>query len=996
MSIIKAASISFCLVSLCSLSACQSKEPAASDQDPARYVDPFIGTGGHGHTFPGATLPFGMVQLSPDTRLEGWDGCSGYHYTDTILYGFSHTHLSGTGVPDYCDILMMPTTGPVRLNNGADGRPGYRSVFHKASEKASPGYYSAELKDYPIKAELTATERTGFHRYTFDGADTANLIIDLLHRDELLQGNMWQVSDTGIEGFRISKSWAEEQHVYFAARFSRPILSILDTIIPLPSNPIRPTEEAAQRVKAALRFDVSDGEPLLVKVGISAVSAENARRNLVAETPHWDFDKTRNEAREEWNRQLSKIAIQTADEEVNTIFYTALYHTSVAPNLFTDADKAYRGPDKNIHLADHHTQYTVFSLWDTYRAAHPLYTIIEPERTQDFINSFLRHYEQTGELPVWELAGNETYCMIGYHSASVIADAYLKGIRGFAEKQALEAMVATANKDNFGKPAYRSRGFIPSEQEPESVSKTLEYAYDDWCIAQMAKALEEPDIYETFLRRAQSYKNIFDPTTGFMRARNRHRWVSPFDPAEVNFHFTEANAWQYSFYVPQDVSGWADLLGGREKAVEKLDALFAASSETTGRDQADITGLIGQYAHGNEPSHHMAYLYNFLGQPWKAQERVHEILATQYANAPDGLSGNEDCGQMSAWYVLSALGFYPVTPGSGIYIIGSPAVERASIPVAGGKTFRIEVKNGGRGNPYIQSAKLNGQVHTQGFIRHEDIVAGGILEFEMGSDPNTQWGTGEGNMPQSQIDEHLIVPVPAVSKGRRAFFGQDTIEMNTALAGANIYFSLDGPEPSPQSGHLYEGPIVIDQTATLRAIAHHPDLGASQAIATQFFKIPSERTIRLGTAYAPQYAAGGADALIDFIEGGQDYRTGEWQGYEGVNLEAVVDLGKMAFVDSVAITFLQDENSWIFMPLRVEFLTSSDGKNFKPAGTLESPVTAEQKGTILHSFKTNPGVKARYIQVRGVNRGECPPWHKGAGGKSWIFADEIRVWERGG
>ena len=413
------------------LQACSVEKPASPDQDFAQYVNPFIGTGGHGHTFPGATLPFGMVQLSPDTRLEGWDGCSGYHYTDTILYGFSHTHLSGTGVPDYCDILLMPTTGPVRLNNGADGRPGYRSAFDKSSEEASPGYYAVKLEDYPIRAELTATERSGFHRYTFENIDTANLIVDLLHRDELLQGTMRQAGDTEIEGFRISRSWAQEQRVYFVAQFSKPILDIADTIAAGIALPIQPVEEEGQRIKAAFRFDVSDGAPLLVKVGISAVSAASARRNLDAEIPHWDFDKTKEEAREKWNRQLSKIAIQTQDADVKTIFYTALYHASIAPNLFTDVDKTYRGLDRKVHQAEGHAQYTVFSLWDTYRAAHPLYTITEPARTQDFINSFLNHYEQSGELPVWELAGNETYCMIGYHSASVIADAYLKGIRGF-------------------------------------------------------------------------------------------------------------------------------------------------------------------------------------------------------------------------------------------------------------------------------------------------------------------------------------------------------------------------------------------------------------------------------------------------------------------------------------------------------------------------------------------------------------------------------------
>jgi len=973
------------------LSSCSKAEQAVVVRDPAQYVDPFIGTGGHGHTFPGATLPFGMVQLSPDTRLEGWDGCSGYHYTDTILYGFSHTHLSGTGVPDYCDILLMPTTGPVRLHNGTDGRPGYRSVFDKASEKASPGYYSVQLKDYPIQAELTATERVGFHRYTFDGTDTANLIIDLEHRDEVLQAAMRKVNDTTIEGLRISRSWAQEQHVYFVAQFSKPIAAF-DMLPDTGTVSERyPSGSLAPAGKAGLRFGLPDGKPLLVKVGISAVSLENARRNLEAEAPDWDFDQVKANAREKWNRQLSKIAIETADEEVKTIFYTALYHTAIAPNLFADVDGSYRGPDGGAHRSTRHTQHTVFSLWDTYRAAHPLYTIIEPERTNDFINSFLSHYRQSGELPVWELAGNETYCMIGYHSASVIADAYLKGIRGFDEKLALEAMVATANKDNFGKPSYRNLGFMPSEKEPESVSKTLEYAYDDWCIAQMAKALGEPGLYKEFMQRAQSYKNLIDPSAGFMRAKNRHIWIAPFDPAEVNFHFTEANAWQYSFYVPQDIEGWAALLGSNEQAIAKLDALFAASPQTTGRDQADITGLIGQYAHGNEPSHHIAYLYSFLGQPWKTQERVQEILYSQYADAPDGLSGNEDCGQMSAWYVLSSLGFYPAVPGSGDYIIGSPVVEKASIPLSNGHTFTIVARNGGPGKPFIQSAKLNGRAYTKAFLRHEDILAGGTLEFEMGATPEPDWGTGPGNTPRSAIEEHLIVPVPGIIRGKRAFFGQDTIELACAQAGATIYYTLDGKGPTPQTGTAYAGPVVISDDAVLNAMAHHPALGASKTITAPFYKIPSRRSIRLAAAYAPQYAAGGDNALIDFIEGGQDFRTGEWQGYEGTDLEATISLEQEAFIDSIAIHFLQDENSWIFMPLRVEFFTSTDGVRFTPAGIVESPVAPEEKGTIIHAFRAAPKTRARYLRVKGVNRGTCPPWHKGAGEKSWIFADEILI-----
>jgi predicted alpha-1,2-mannosidase len=561
--------------------ACNNKP--TSDTMPADHVNPFIGTGGHGHTYPGATAPFGMVQLSPDTRLEGWDGCSGYHFSDNHIYGFSHTHLSGTGVSDYGDVLLMPGTGDVHFHNGADGQPGYRSAFQKKNEQAAPGYYAVYLDDPGVQVELTATERVGLHRYIFDRIEQqAHLIIDLKHRDMLLADSLRAVSDTEVEGFRVSTAWAKEQHVYFVARFSRPFSEMKKDSLP----------------KAALLFDLAAGDTLLVKVGISAVDIEGARKNLDAETPGWDFEAVRQQTREQWEQALGKIEIE-ADETTRRIFYTALYHNYVVPNLFTDTDGRYRGLDQQIHQAGDHPQYTVFSIWDTYRATHPLYTLLEAERTNDFIHSFLRHYEQGGELPVWELAGNETYCMIGYNSVSVIADAYLKGIRDYDAEQALEAMVAISTQDKFGKVAYGEWGFVPAELESESVSKTLEYAYDDWCIAQMAGAMGREDIYATYLRRAQSYKNLFDPETHFMRAKNRHRWHKPFDPTEVNFHYTEANAWQYSFYVPQDVEGWKELLGGEGRLNAFLDALFTADSKTTGREQADITGLIGQYAHGN-------------------------------------------------------------------------------------------------------------------------------------------------------------------------------------------------------------------------------------------------------------------------------------------------------------------------------------------------------------------------------------------------------------
>jgi len=659
------------------------------------YVNPFIGTGGHGHTFPGATAPFGMMQLSPDTRLTGWDGCSGYHYTDTIVYGFSHTHLSGTGVSDYGDLLLMPFTRDIHLNNGSDGQAGYAATFKKENEVATPGYYSTHLEEDNILVELSTTLRAGIHQYTFnDKSQEQQLIIDLVHRDQVLDAHIEIISPTEIIGYRKSNAWARQQEFYFTLQFDKPII---ESQLYLNDQAIDNKRATHQHIKATLNFGVSD-QPLKVRVGISAVDIEGAKKNLAQELGHWEAARVKQEAEEMWLAELQKIKIQDnhpteRSEDKMTIFYSALYHTMIAPNIFSDVDGRYRGTDLEIHTAqEDQTQYSVFSLWDTYRATHPLYTIIDQRRTRDFINTFLNQYKEGGTLPMWELAGNYTGCMIGYHAVPVISDALMKGIDDFDTALALEAMIAASNADELGKPYYRTHNLLTTQEEPESVSKTLEYAYDDWTIARMAEKLGRPEISDVYYQRSQNYKNVFDPMTGFMRARANNRWFHPFDPAEVNFNYTEANAWQYSFYFPHDIDGWIDMIGGQEFAEKKLDDLFTVSSTTLGRHQVDITGLIGQYAHGNEPSHHIAYLYNFTGSPYKTQKYTRQIMDDLYFNAPDGLSGNEDCGQMSAWLVMSAMGFYPVTPGSNDYIIGSPWFDKVSINLENGNTIIISYK----------------------------------------------------------------------------------------------------------------------------------------------------------------------------------------------------------------------------------------------------------------------------------------------------------------
>jgi predicted alpha-1,2-mannosidase len=946
-----------------------------SEKLPVDCVNAFIGTGGHGHTFPGATVPFGMVQCSPDTRLDGWDGCSGYHYSDSMVYGFSHTHLSGTGVSDYGDILLMPCTGPVQFSNGFETGvdSGYASRFRKTSEKASPGYYAVHLDDADIDVELTATARAAIHRYRLP-ANGMHVIVDLDHRDMLTGWGLSQNGDHEISGFRISQAWAREQHVYFVTQFSRPIKKV---------DFFRESDTQTEPSKAAVHFDATD--ELLVRVGISSVSIDNARANLLAEIPDFDFDKVHKAARDLWSKQLNKIKVAGGPPEAREIFYTALYHTMVAPNIVSDADGRYRGMDMQVHQADHPV-YTVFSLWDTFRALHPLFTIIEQERTTDFLRTFLLQHIQGGRLPVWELAANETDCMIGYHSVSVAADAFAKGITGFDQKLMLEAMKHTSSLNHFGLESYRGHGYIRASDDHESVSKTLEYAYDDWCIATYAKALGDTATHRIYMERAQHYKNLFDPMSKFFRARMDGAWFGRFDPSEVNFNFTEANAWQYSTFVPQDINGLMALHGGSDSLEAHLDRLFAVSSKTTGREQADITGLIGQYAHGNEPSHHMAYLYNYTGSPRKTQQRVRQIMDELYTNAPDGLSGNEDCGQMSAWYVMSAMGFYQVTPGLPVYAIGSPIFDKVEIALENGKVFTINATNQRGTNSYIQSVQLNGKALDRSYITHKEMMEGGTLQCIMGSLPNSDWGAAESQRPVSAITAPAIAMVPFYESEGPTFTDQTTIGIGSANPEAIYYYSLDGGDYE-----VYEGPIVLTTNTSIDAFAVLPDGTRSKTNSGSWMKIDGNRKIAIGMNYDNQYAAGGNNALIDRLRGSANFLTGRWQGYQDQPFIAVVDMGELQKVQAIGVGFLQDVKSWIWFPEKVKIETSTDAENWKLAGEVVNTIPDNQYGTLIQDYTVKLSSKVRYIRITAPNYGPCPPWHMGAGGKTWLFADEIWV-----
>lgn len=730
--------------------------------DYASFVDPMIGTGGHGHTFPGSVVPHGMIQPSPDTRIDGWDASSGYYYGDSLINGFSHTHLSGTGCADYGDVLIMPTVGRQVIDNQVDTLQNlpYASAFSHNKEVAEPGYYSVELDRYGIKAEMTATKRVALHRFTFPSTDEAGMIVDMdysIQHQNNLDMALEVVSDTELRGWKLTEYWAFDQQIYFYAKFSKPFTTTMvnDTITDTKGRPYA-------RCKALLSFPpMKEGEQLLVKVGVSAVDYDGARNNVEAEMPGFDFNMTRKNARDAWNGYLSKIDVPaTADKNDLTKFYTALYHTAVAPNLFTDADGRYLGMDRKTKQGDvNQPVYTIFSIWDTFRALHPLMSIIDPDLNNDYMRSLLLKAREGGVLPMWELAGNYTGTMIGYHAASLFADAVAKGQNSFDVNEALKASVRAAEYDTAGihcpakvlphlMPAAKyyknTLGYIPSDKDNESVAKALEYAYDDWCISQLATAAGDTATANKYAAFAKGYEKYFDAETGFMRGvMSDGSWREPFSPNASNHRnddYCEGTAWQWTWFVPHDVPGLINLMGGKEKFAAKLDSLFSASSELTGElVSADITGLIGQYAHGNEPSHHIIHLYNYAGQPWKAQELVDRVFEEQYRVDPDGLSGNEDCGQMSAWLVLNAMGFYQVAPGNPVYSIGRPMFETLTVNLNNGKQFTVTAKNFSKANKYIKSATINGRELDEPFFNHSDIVEGGELVLEM-TDAPTNWG----------------------------------------------------------------------------------------------------------------------------------------------------------------------------------------------------------------------------------------------------------------
>ena len=789
------------------------------EKDYTKFVDVFIGTQDDGNTFPGVSVPFGGVQLSPDTRLDP-KAHKAYSYSDTLTYGFSHTHLNGVGEPEYKDVLFMPFRAD-KLPSYPDNKF-FAASFSHENEHGEPGFYSVKFKN-GIDVKLTASERCGFHSYSFPKGKHG-LFIDLTYPDGAEELYIKKVNDHEVEGLRRSHGWAYNQYVYFVAKFSKPIASFLASEEGKPFKEMNSVK--SKKLSAVVVFEEKGDEKLLIKVGISAVSVDGARKNLEKEISGWDFGKVRKKAHEKWNNVLSKIDVEGGTKDEKAIFYTAIYHAYLSPDIYQDVDGKYRGIDGKVHTADGFTNYTVFSIWDTYRALHPLFTITDRKLTNEFIRSLLAKYDDGGRLPMWPLAGNYTDDMLGYHVVSIIADAYIKGIRDYDAEKAFKAMKEIANMDRLGLKYYKQLGYIPYDRQGESVSKTLEYCYDDWCIAQMAKSMDKSGDYDYFHHRAHFYENVFDPSTNLFRGRSIDRkWLTPFNPLK-NSAYSEGNAYQY-IYVPHDIDGLARLMGGEKVFSAMMETIFTKRSRKH-------DGSIGQYWHGNEPSHHLAYLFAYAGEAWKTQHYVNRIMHELYSTDPDGIAGNDDCGQISAWYILSSLGIYPVAPGQDIYVIGTPLFNKAEVKLENGKKFTVVAKNRTKENYYIQSATLNGKPYTKSYIRYSDIMAGGELVFEMGPEPNKQWAAKEEDRPYSENGRE-VVRLPFVKSGKQLFKNSARVELGCDTPGAEIYFTVDGTVPGKNS-KKYISPIKIDKTTYLKIIAYKDGLEQSLPVTYRFEK----------------------------------------------------------------------------------------------------------------------------------------------------------------
>lgn len=940
-------------------------------------VKTLIGTDAHGHTYPGATSPFGMIQLSPDTRQDSWDGCSGYHYSDKVIYGFSHTHLSGTGCLDYGDILFIPTIKDWNEND-------FSMTFEHKNEFATAGIYKVKnLNKQGIDAYLTTTERVGFHKYVFPAsAKSTSIIIDLLWRDELLDYDYKILNDSTVVGYRCSKSWNENQKIFFATIFS---------------SKISEHKFDKQTKRLFLEFESveeNNKKTIEARTSISSVNEEGALKNLASEESI-RFDKALTKNTALWEKELGKIEIFGGTQKQRDIFYTSLYHCMIAPNLYSDVDNRYRGMDDKIQNAKDYNRYTVFSLWDTYRTLHPLLSIIDQKRSMDFAKTFIDMQLQNGELPMWELASAETHCMIGMHGISVLAELYQKGIYAYP-KLTLESMINNANpelreinKQNYtnkkhnllGLDYFTKNGYISSEFEHEGVSKTVEYAYNMYCVAQVAKSQGRMDLYDEYIKKSQYYRNLINPATGFIHPKENGRFLPNFDLRQIDQNYTEGNGWHYTFYAPHDIPALINLMGGELEFCKKLDKLFSKSATPNGRNQADVTGLIGGYAHGNEPSQHSAYLYTYAGQPHKTQKYVRQILTTLYDDTPAGICGNDDAGQMSAWYVMSSMGIYPVSPVDKDYIITTPLFEKSVIHLENGKTFTIIALEADK-KKYISEIYLNGKEINDYRISHEDIMKGGELRMVLSNVPVIENEVSEARKLNSKTD---IVITPYLSYEGTATF------TDSLIVEAFAFYPEDTIELAFESGKTLsfvgKGRFVLNESESLSMYSKNGK--TSQKVEARFYKIPKGRKVKVLSKYNNQYTAGGDKGLIDQKRGGDNWKLGLWQGYWGEDFVAVLEVNKDGIPSRLGANFIQDQKSWIFLPSEVEYYVSDDGKNYKLLEVVKNDMPERSEEILQKTFYTSKPIEHRFIKVIAKNIKKNPSWHLSAGEKAWLFTDEI-------
>ncbi|MEP7195028.1 MAG: GH92 family glycosyl hydrolase [Saprospiraceae bacterium] len=933
-----------------------------------QFVNPMIGTGGHGHTFPGPTLPFGMVQLSPDTRIEGWDACSGYHYSDSSILGFSHTHLSGTGIADYCDVLIMPGTQVISSQMDLE-KITTASRFNKSSENAKAGYYEVYLQDPRIKVRLTTSLRTGIHEYTFESKNNNWVMIDLAHRDKIIHAQFSETKKIQITGQRLSSSWAREQHIYFSILFSEEIKEFF---------------YSKDSLKLFCMFDKIKENKLLVQCSISSVDELGAKNNLQKEYVN-NFNKAVKSSDIQWNKMLSRIEVKdnkVSNPNQKIIFYTALYHALIHPSLFQDVDGRYRGMDHIIHMGDVlHPRYTVFSLWDTYRAAHPLYQLVYPEYNLDFARTFMGQYRECGRLAVWELSGNETYCMIGNHSIPVLVNAFLnQGNNNALDKTEVIHAIESTFKKGYPNIQDFTNGFISMEDGAESVSKTLENSLDYGAYRMLKESNQKEEKF---------YQNLYNPTTGFFQAKQNQRFSKDFDPTEVNFNYTEANAWQYLFGAHHDIEGIIECFnrsagiqksGVRRNKIfnvkileEKLDSLFGTSSNMSGRVQSDITGLIGQYAHGNEPSHHVSYLYNYCNRNDKTQNRVKEIIEKFYTNKPNGLCGNEDCGQMSAWYVFSCLGFYPVNPISSYYQPGLPQFESIEIKIPEKKKIEINASNPGH-------KKWVSQLLINGIDQHNEfkISAGDKLTFNYDSKDYLQIEKIVGK-------PNTFSPLPYINSGQQVF-EDSTLVSFMNFSKSELEYSTDSSQRKILN---YASPICIKEAGPLWF--RNKSIPEGKWLKSEFVKKPNGYAISVNQKYDKQYSGGSDNALCDGIEGSLDFRDGKWQGYWGRDLEIYIKIVEPAKANLLSIRFLQDQGSWILLPSEISVYGSEDEINYNKIDLLVNDISQNTNSAIDHIFNFSKINGFKFIMLKVKNGGKLPPWHLAAGEDSWIFMDELKI-----